>query len=66
MEERTEDMIHETLESGWSITQAKGHDQEIIVTLMISKGSLGDVNFLHMYLVVSILQIRFSEVISTT
>jgi hypothetical protein len=27
-------MIHETLKSGGGITQAKGHDQELIVTLM--------------------------------
>ena len=39
--EGIEDMIHETLKSGGSITQAKGHDQELIVTLMSSKGSLG-------------------------
>jgi len=59
-------MIHEALEGGWGITQDKGHDQEIIVTLMTSKGILWDVSFLHTYLVVSIMQIRFSEVISTT
>jgi hypothetical protein len=39
MEERMEDMIHETLKSGRGITQAKGHDQELIVTLMSVKGS---------------------------
>jgi len=36
-------MIHETLESGGSITKSKGHGQEIIVTLMSSKCSLGNV-----------------------
>jgi hypothetical protein len=46
-------MIHETLEGGGGITQAKGHDQELIVTLMSLKGSLGDVKILHTYLVVS-------------
>jgi hypothetical protein len=45
-----EDMIHETLKGGGGITQAKGHDQELIVTLMISKGSLGNIFFFHMYL----------------
>jgi hypothetical protein len=35
--EGIEDMIHETLKSGGSITHAKGHDQELIVTLMSSK-----------------------------
>jgi hypothetical protein len=61
-----EDMIHEALEGGGGITQAKGHDQELIVTLMSSKGSLGDVSFLHTYLVVARMQIKFSEVLSTT
>jgi hypothetical protein len=43
-------MIHETLKSGGGITQAKGHDQELIVTLMSSKGSLGDVFLFHAYI----------------
>jgi hypothetical protein len=65
-DKRTKDMIHEALEGGGGITQAKGHDQKIIVTLMSSKGSLGYVKFLHTYLVVARTQIRFSEVSSTT
>jgi hypothetical protein len=65
-EKRTKDMIHEALEGGGGITQAKGHDQELIVTLMSSKGSLGDVNVLHTYLVVARTQIKFSEILSTT
>ena len=59
-------MIHEALEDGGGITQAKGHDQKLIVTLMISKGNLGYSNFLHTYLVVARTQIKFSEVLSTT
>jgi hypothetical protein len=51
--ERTEDMINEALEGGGGITQAKGHDQKIIVALMISKGSLGNVYLFHTYLVVA-------------
>jgi hypothetical protein len=52
-EKKTEDMIHEALEGGWGITQAKGHDQKLIVALMSSKGSLGNVYLFHMYLVVA-------------
>jgi hypothetical protein len=37
MEKRMEDMIHEALEGGGGITQAKGNDQELIVTLMSLK-----------------------------
>jgi hypothetical protein len=66
MEKRMEDTIHEDLEGGGGITQAKGHDQKLIVTLVSSKGSLGYVNFLHMYLVVSRTQIKFSELLRTT
>jgi hypothetical protein len=54
MEKRMEDMIHEAMEAGGGITHVKGHDQELIVTLMSSKGILGDVSFLHTYLVVAI------------
>jgi hypothetical protein len=43
MKKRMEDMIHEALEGGGGITQAKGHDQKLIVALMSSKGSLGNV-----------------------
>jgi hypothetical protein len=66
MEKRKEDMIHEALKGGGGITKAKGHDQELIVTLMKSKGILGDVSVLHTYLVVSRTQIHFSEILSTT
>jgi hypothetical protein len=38
MEKRAEDMVHEALEGGGGVTQAKGHDQKIIVTLMSAKG----------------------------
>jgi hypothetical protein len=58
MEEKNmKDMIHEALEGGGGITQAKGHDQKIIVALMSSKGSLGNVFLFHTYLVVSRMKI---------
>ena len=61
-----EDMIHEALESGWGITQAKWHDQELIVTCMSSKCNLRNVFFFHMYLVVSSTDIKFIKVLRTT
>jgi hypothetical protein len=42
-EKGTKDMIHEALEGGRGITQAKGHDQKLIVSLMSAKGHLGNV-----------------------
>jgi hypothetical protein len=66
MEKRTKDMIHEALEGLGGITQAKGNDQELIVNLMSSKVSLGDASFLHTYLVVARMKIKFSELLSTT
>ena len=30
-EKRAEDMVHEALEGGGGVTQAKGHDQKLIV-----------------------------------
>ena len=53
MEKRTEDMIYEDLEGGEGIAQAKGHNQKLIVTLVSSKGSLGCIKLLYMYLVVA-------------
>jgi hypothetical protein len=38
-EKRTEDMVHEALEGEGGVTQAKGHDQKLIVALMSVKGS---------------------------
>ena len=46
-------MINEALEGGGGITQAKEHDQKLIVALMSSKGSLGNVYLFHTYLVLS-------------
>ena len=59
-------MIHEALEGGGGITQAKGHDQKFIVALMISKGSLGNVCLFHMYLVVARMKITFSKELGAT
>jgi hypothetical protein len=60
-EKRMEDLIHEALESGGSITQAKGHDQKIIVALMSSKGILRNVCLFYTDLVVSRMKIKFSK-----
>jgi hypothetical protein len=59
-------MIHEALESGRSITQAKGHDQKLIVALMSLKCSLRNVFLVHTYLVVAITKIKFSKELETT
>jgi hypothetical protein len=48
------------------ITQAKGHEQELIVTLMNSKQILGNAFFFHMYPVVARTEIKFSKVLTTT
>jgi hypothetical protein len=65
-EKRMEDMIHEALEGGGGITQAKGHDQKLIVALMSSKGSLGNVCLFHMYLVVARTKLKFRKELGTT
>jgi hypothetical protein len=66
MEERTEDMIHETLKSGGSITEAEWHNQELIVTLMSSKCSVGNVFLFHTNLVVARAEMKFGKTLSTT
>jgi hypothetical protein len=65
-EKRTKDMIHEALESGGSITQAKGHDQKLIVALMSYKCSLRNVCLIHRDLVVVRMKIKFSKELGTT
>jgi hypothetical protein len=65
-EKRTEDKILEALEGGWGITQAKGHDQKLIVALMSSKGILGNVYLFHTYLVVARMKIKFSKELGAT
>ena len=66
MEKRMEDMIHEALEGGGSITQAKVHDQKIIVALMSAKGRLWNVFLFHTYLVVDKMKINFSIYLGAT
>ena len=63
---RMEDMIHEVLEGGRGITQAKGHDQKLTVALISSKGSLGNVFLFHTDLVVARMKIKFSKELGTT
>jgi hypothetical protein len=59
-------MIHEALEGGGGITQAKGNDQKLIVAFMSSKGSLRNVCLFHTYLVVARMKIKFSKELGTT
>ena len=61
-----EDMIHEALEGGVGITQAKEHDQNLIVALMSSKGTLGNVCLFHTYLAVARKKIKFSKELGAT
>jgi hypothetical protein len=61
-----EDMIHEALEGGGGITQAKGHDQKLIVALMRSKDHFGNVFLFHTYLVVARTKMKFSKELGTT
>jgi hypothetical protein len=65
-EERKEDIIHESFESGGSITKAKWHNEELIVTLVSLECSLGNFFFLHMNLVVAKVEINFGKILSTT
>jgi hypothetical protein len=59
-------MIHEDLEIGGSITQAKGHDQKLIMGLMSSKCILSNVFLVHAYLVVARMNIKFSKELGAT
>ena len=65
-EKRMEYMIHEAFESRGRITQDKGHDQELIVALMSSKGSLRNVRLFHMDMMVARTKIKFSKELGTT
>jgi hypothetical protein len=59
-------MVHEALEGGGGITQAKEHDQKPIVALMSAKGHLGNVSLFHAYLVIARAKIKFSKELGTT
>jgi hypothetical protein len=65
-EKGTEDMIHEDLEGGGGISQAKGNDQKLKVALMSVKGHLGNVFLFHTYLVIARVKIKFSKELGTT
>jgi hypothetical protein len=45
-------MIHEALKSEEGIKETKGNDQELIVTILSEKHSLGNVFLFHTYLMV--------------
>jgi hypothetical protein len=66
MEKRMKYMIHEALEGGGGITQAKGNDQKLIVALMSLKGRLENVCLFHLYLVIAQVKIKFSKELGAT
>jgi hypothetical protein len=66
IEKRVEDIVHEAPEGGGGVTQAKGHDQKLIVVLMSVKGCLGNVCLFHMYLVIARVKIKFGKELGST
>jgi hypothetical protein len=66
IEKRMKDMIHEAMEGGGGITQAKGHDRKLIVDLISSKDSLRNICLFHTYLVVARMMIKFSKELGAT
>ena len=66
MEKREKDMIHEALEGGGGITQAKGINQKLIVALTSSKGIIRKFCLFHTDLVVDRMKIKFSKELGTT
>jgi hypothetical protein len=66
MEKGMKDMIHEALEGGGGITQAKGNDQKMIVALMSAKGCLRNVYLFYTYLVIAQAKIKFSKELGST
>jgi hypothetical protein len=65
-EKREKDIIHEALEGGGGITQAKGHDQKLIVSFTSSKGSLRNLCLFHIDLVVARTNIKSSKELGAT
>jgi hypothetical protein len=66
IEERTKDMIYETLKSVGDIIETKEHDQEIIVALMSVKCHIGDVFLFHMYPMVAKTKVKFGQALIPT
>jgi hypothetical protein len=65
-EKRAEDMVHEALEGGGGVTQAKGHEQKLIVALMSVKGCIGNIFLFHTYLVITRAKIKFGKELGAT
>jgi hypothetical protein len=59
-------MIHEALEGGGGITEAKGHEKKLIMALMSSKASIRNVCLFHTDLVVARTKIKFSKELGDT
>jgi hypothetical protein len=58
---RSQKLIHETLEGGWSIAKEKMHDQEFIMSLMSSESSLQNICLLHLDLLITRVEVYFGE-----
>jgi hypothetical protein len=49
-----------------ALHRPKGHDQEIIMDFMNTKGNFGNIDLLHIYMVVARTKIKFGKELSTT
>ena len=61
-----ENQIHHRLKRGWSIAEPKGHDSELIVSVVSSKSSLRDICRMHSYLMVSLQKVKFRKALCSS
>jgi len=58
-------VVHETLECGMWIAKANGHHQELVMAFMNEKIKFGNTLFFHVNLLISRIEIKFGEELST-
>lgn len=64
-EVRLEDIVHECLEGGRGVGEAKQHHQKLIVPLVSAEHRLADVVWVHAHLVIARMQVQLREEVGT-
>ena len=65
-QERTKNMIHQTLKGGWCICKTKWHDLKLEMAMMGLEGCFEFILFQHSNLMVSRSHVQFGEVFGSS
>jgi len=61
-----ENVVHRRLKRRWCVAETKRHYFEFVMAVVSSKCRFGNIGAMHPYLVITLQQVKFGEILSTS